>query len=476
MNRNGWIGVGAVVVLAAAVWMISSSRADKPVEVTTSPPRVGDITSTFSAEAYVKTRSVELAPRIIARVTKIFVKEGESVSFGDQIAELYDADLYASYAQAKADYTVAEAKVNQAEDAVELTRLQVSAVVNQAEAIVASSQARYNLVMAGARPEEIAKANDEVDRAKAALDAAESAYHRSQRLYDSGAVSKAKLEHDEMAFKTARAIHQLALDTVELLEAGPTEQDEAAAMAEVEAAIAALETAETGRGEIKLREDDVELAKAMLATAQSQVDLARIRLQDADIKAPFSGVIGHLHLQVGDTASPQQPIASFVEQDGMEIEAEIGDQDMAKITVGQIVEITSASHPGQVFSGTVLRIADEAVQKPNTLIRTRIVRATIDPDQDLKGLLRSGMEVTIKGTGLAAERVLTIPSDALVTEDAKQYVWLLKDGRAVKREIEIGSYTFELTEVTHGLSEDETLILSPKESLEDGIAVVESGS
>ena len=444
---------------------------DDLIEVDIATVTKGSIEASFSAEAYVKTRSVELTPRIAATVTEILVEEGDSVAFGDTVVKLYSADLQAQLTKAERDFDLAETRIEQASATIELARTQVEAEKRRAQAVLESYKAMYDRLVAGARPQEIAKAESEVDRAQAAVDEALDAFDRASKLFSEGAVSRARYEQAELTLKTSQAIHRAAVETVDLLNSGPTPEDVRAAIAEVEAAQASLEAANAREGEVEIRQHDYKLAVAALASVEQQTVLAQLALEDAVIKAPFSGVIGHLHVEVGDLVSPQRPVASFVEQDGMEIEAEIGDQDVAKVTIGQEVQLTSASYPGQTFNGTVVRIAHEAVQKPDTLIRTRIVRATIDPDEESRRLLKSGMEVDVQGRGVVAQQVLTIPSDALVTEDSKNFVWLLAEAKVTKREVEVGTYTFELTEIVTGLDEGDTVVLAPKDELSEGKTV-----
>jgi HlyD family secretion protein len=113
-------------------------------------------------------------------------------------------------------------------------------------------------------------------------------------------------------------------------------------------------------------------------------------------------------------------------------------------------------------------VADEAVQKPNSTIRSRIIRAIIDPDEAAQAALKPGMEVTVHGRGTVASDVLVIPSRGLRGSDQTESIWVVEENRAVIREIEIGRYTFDLTEVISGLKEGDIVIISPKEGLMEG--------
>jgi HlyD family secretion protein len=468
MRRSTAFWTAGLIAAAAGTIVVLQMRPTKPVDVIAYRVESGSISADYSAEAYVKTRSVDIAPQITARVTDILVQEGDVVSPGQPVIQLYKDDLQSNIRLAAIEADVAAARAIQAASAVQLTQLTVEAEIGRAEAVLRSHEAKLSRLESGSRPEEIALAQTEIDRALKELEYAEEAAQRAARLLDRGAISKVKADQAALSYESAKSIHQSAMETLALLKAGPTREDVAAAEAEVEAAEFGVRAAAAREAEIELRKQDQAVAEQAVQAAREAVRAAEVALRNATLNSPFPGVIGHVHVEIGDLVSPLRPAISVVDQANMEVAAEIGDQDSSSIAVGQTVGISAAAHPGRLFQGVVTWVADEAVQKPNSTIRSRIIRAIIDPDEAAQAALKPGMEVTVHGRGTVASDVLVIPSRGLRGSDQTESIWVVEENRAVIREIEIGRYTFDLTEVISGLKEGDIVIISPKEGLMEG--------
>jgi Cu(I)/Ag(I) efflux system membrane fusion protein len=174
-------------------------------------------------------------------------------------------------------------------------------------------------------------------------------------------------------------------------------------------------------------------------------------------------------------ASPAQPLFSIVQSGPKWVMAEVDEQDLAPVRIGQSVAVTAPAYVGREFKGRVERIGGEAV--PQTEIRTgaRIVRVRVAllPETAEEGdMLKPGMEVHVNGRTTLAPKALLVPSDAVTPSNSKQMAWVVREGHAVRAEIECGYAGPKQTEVLRGLRAGDRVVVSGKEGLTDGARVV----
>lgn len=462
-----WVLVGLVVVALGAWFLPGRSRA---VEVEVAIVVRKSIDAPFTAEATVKGETVEVEPELGGRIVRILVKEGDRVALGQQLVEIGALELSRAVDQARALLRASRERIEEAEHSYSLTKRRVETTIKEAESAHAVAIARLNAVLAGPRPQEVSQAQQRIRQAEAFETQAKTDRDRAQRLYDQGALPLADLQRAITAHETAQAQTQIAREALELLKRGATEEQKSEARALVDQASAAVAAAKASREQIDVAEHELAAARATEQQAREALGAAESAQAKAIVKAPFAGIVSHVPAKVGDLAAPGRPLLTLVGQGAVTIEAEIGDQDFSKVSVGQEVEVTAASLPGQSIKGRVARVASEAVQKPGTMLRTRILRATIELSEP-SAVLRPGMEVDVHGAGRVAEDVLVVPSSALVVSGEEQSVWVV-EGRILRmRRVKVGAYTFDSVQVLEGLSEGETVVVSRDVELSEGQTV-----
>jgi HlyD family secretion protein len=474
MKRRTLLAVLSVAVLAALVfWALKSGRG--PIAVSVAEVTVQDISAPFTAEGVVKGETVEVEPEISGRIVAISVREGASVKEGEALVRLSSTELERAVSQAQALRRAAGERVEEARHNYDLTRRRVEAAIREADAAHSLAVARMNAVLAGPRPEEVAQAEQRLRQAETAEAQAKVERDRAQRLFDQGALPQADLQRAIATHDAAMAESRIARESLDLLKKGATEEDRRAARAQVELARTALDSARANREQVDVAEHGLSVARASLDQATEALRSAEAAMSKATIRAPFAGTVSYIPVKVGDLAAPGRPLLTLVGEGPVTVEAEIGDQDFAKVSVGQEVEVSSASRPGAAIRGTVARIASEAVQKPGTALRTRILRATVHI-QDEGQTLRPGMEVDVQGTGVVATSALTIPSAALIAEGEEQRVWVVSDGKVTRRSVKVGAYTFERVQVLDGLKAGEKVVVSAPDALTEGESVTTEGA
>lgn len=318
-----------------------------------------------------------------------------------------------------------------------LDRDALSAAVRAAQASETRARAALADLLAGTRPERIAALVAGVADVAARLDEAKADLERYRRLVleDKTAAPK-KLEE--------------AQTRVRVLEA---ERDRAQASLD-EARAGATPTA-------------IELAKATVAEAEARTHIAQIDLDDAVVRAPFSGTVTQKNRGIGDyvTPAPFIEVLEFVSTDDLEIEADIVESLFAQIIENETpIEIHTDLLPKPL--STVISRRVGAVDPATGTFR---IRAAIPRDAAIRlapgAFLRLSLAVNTR-----AQRLL-IPSSAVVSESDGKYVFVAKDGVMRRTRVEISDTLSEGSIVKSGLAASDRVVIGPRASLADGKAI-----
>ena len=143
---------------------------------------------------------------------------------------------------------------------------------------------------------------------------------------------------------------------------------------------------------------------------------------------------------------------------------EVVEKDVPLVKIGQKAEVRAEAYPNRVFAGTVTRV----VQALNRQTRTMTVEVDL-PNQD--HLLKGGMFARVELVVGKHEHAVQIPADALTRLDELQYVYVVKDGKALQVPVEVGDRVGNRIEITKGLTGEEQLIVSGKDLVSNGTPV-----
>ncbi len=211
-----------------------------------------------------------------------------------------------------------------------------------------------------------------------------------------------------------------------------------------------------------------EAAKAQLDQAQAAVNLARHSLDVSIMRAPFSGVVASKNANVGDVInpmmgsfSPTSGILTLVDFSRIKIRIDVSPADISRVAKGQTAILRVPSLPGEEFRGTVhvVNLAADPLTK-----KFGVEIAVENPQL----VLRPGTfgEITLEVS--TREDALVVPQKAIL---ANEYVFVVENGKAIKRTVTLGLQNSLMIEVTSGLAEGEEVIVEGNFGLEDGAAV-----
>lgn len=207
-----------------------------------------------------------------------------------------------------------------------------------------------------------------------------------------------------------------------------------------------------------------EEAAAAVAEAEAALAVARALLRDADIHAPISGVAGESAVDPGDYLRNGDFVLTIIDADPIEVEFTVPEEHLARLAVGQDVDVQVPSYSQERFGGKLTYIDPEVSQETHSVR----LKATI-PNAD--GRLRPGQFATVRAVLAVHTDAVLVPEEAIVPEGAATWVYVVEDGHAKRRKVELGVRRLGQVEITAGLTGAETVVISGHVRLHEGSAV-----
>jgi membrane fusion protein (multidrug efflux system) len=298
--------------------------------------------------AYLKSHIGLISPKESGYVKEVLFEENQKVRPGDTLVVIDDHDFRAKVAQAEAQVMLEMASAQ----TLETDKRAQSAMIRQEQANIAASEAGVE---------------------KSVKD-----LKRFSNLAAEGAISAQTRDTAESAYKQAKAERDKYVSTRQ----------------EAESRLSSLDAR-------------IEEAKARLKAAQAALELARIDLSNTHISAPFEGIIGNRSVQVGQLVQPGNALAYLIPANGLFVEANFKETQIAHMKTGQAVEIRVDALPGRVFEGIVDSFApasgsefsllppENATGNFTKIVRRVPVKIKFRPGADIAHL-RPGLSTTVK--------------------------------------------------------------------------------
>ncbi|HXM07895.1 MAG TPA: efflux RND transporter periplasmic adaptor subunit [Candidatus Acidoferrum sp.] len=347
---------------------------------------------------------VATVPTLIAgNVQQIYVKAGDPVSAGQTLATIENPTLSYQAAGSQADYTSASANVTAAQVQERNAGVGYRATVqttlsqlNDARRIYLADRSLY---------ENKAIPRNQLDEDKAKLDQAQVAFDQAQQQEQLGAVSG--FNGNSVAYAQAAA------------------------------------------------------RKSQILSAQDQQQLAFTR-----VTAPFDGTIQTVAtqandatrtLQSGDPVTQGQALFTIAHAGNFVVKAEVDEQDVIDVRIGQRVNVGGQDFPGRTILGHVTRIAPVAAKSADANNTAKQVETTIALDSS-PSFLRDGMSADVDILTTYVPHAIVLPNDAVTTEGSHSYVYVVENGVAHKRIVRIGKASDTQTWISSGLRPGEVVV------------------
>lgn len=424
--RWPWL-VSAFVVLAvsAGAWQWSTMAAEPAVQtLRVRLPEPGDAEPeavALNATGYVMAaHKIELASKVIGRVAWVGVEMGDKIQKDQVLVRLEDDEFKARVAQQQG-------------------------LLDNAKAMLAELEA-------GSRPEEIATAKAKLDQAQAELANAQISLDRLQAVASSRAISRQQIDDADALVQSRRAQLDQQRQQYELAKIGP-------------------------------RKEQIDGQRATVRQLEGALAMVMLDLQNTVIRAPIAATVLQRNVEVGEFVTTgfvgdrgaKGYVLSIADLNDLRVELDISQNDFAKVSAKQACRIVTDAYPDKKYRGIVDLISPEANrQKATVQVRVKV----LDPDD----LLKPDMNATVSflaptrprsGSAGSAERPPVRVPGTCVRDGA---VFVVENGKAIKRPVTIVRGAGADVEVRQGLIGGEDLILNPPESLQDGARVKMAGS
>ncbi|KPJ57333.1 hypothetical protein AMJ49_01920 [Parcubacteria bacterium DG_74_2] len=207
----------------------------------------------------------------------------------------------------------------------------------------------------------------------------------------------------------------------------------------------------------KPRQEDIDLYESQVDQAQAQVRLLENQLEDAILRSPIDGQVIKINKKIGEQVQPmvQDVVISLLSDNPFQIKTDIYEEDIVKIKVGNPVDISLVSFPGQIFKGKIISI------DPAEKLKEGVVYYEINIDfEDAPEGVKPGMSADLVIKTASKENVLIIPEKAIRKKDDRIIVQILRNRAVEEREIEVGLRGNDMVEIISGLKEGDKIILS----------------
>jgi membrane fusion protein, multidrug efflux system len=211
-------------------------------------------------------------------------------------------------------------------------------------------------------------------------------------------------------------------------------------------------------------QSEQERAEATARGAEAEYQLLKVRLDHTTVRAPFSGVVGRRLVSLGDYVTTSTGLMSIQTVSPQRAVFQVPERYADKLKVGQQVTFRVAALPGRAFSGRV-DFVDPVVQLPG---RTITVKALVpNPRRELQ----SGMFIEVRLATDVRPSAVVIAEDAVLPIQGTNYVWVAVDGKAARRQVELGVRTPGFVEVRTGVEAGEQVVVGGQERLAEGAPV-----
>ena len=299
-------------------------------------------------DAYVGGDITVIAPKVAGFIEQVAVTDNQRVEAGDLLVKLDDRDYKAALARAEA---AAEAQ----------------------RATLANLDATRRLQLAV------------IAQARASITAAEAEVKRSHE--------------DEVRFRDLSAHSAASIQVYQKAEADYKE-----ALAQDQKSRAAADAAER---QLEVIDTQKRQTEAALAEADASVDLARLNLSYTELRAPIAGVVGNRSARTGAYASIGTQLISLVPAQGLWVDANFKESQLASMRAGLPVKVTADVLPGHKFAGHVASLApatgaqfsvlpaENATGNFTKIVQRVPVRIVLDGDASTLGQLRPGLSVSV---------------------------------------------------------------------------------
>jgi membrane fusion protein, multidrug efflux system len=209
---------------------------------------------------------------------------------------------------------------------------------------------------------------------------------------------------------------------------------------------------------------ELERAEATMRSNEAQLARLKVRLDRTLVRAPFAGLVGQRFVSLGDYVDTGTRLVTLQTVTPQRASFQVPERYADQLKVGQQVSFRVAAVPGRQFTGKV-DFVDPVVQLPG---RTITVKARVpNPRRELQ----AGMFIEARLATAVRPDAVVVPEDAILPLQGSNFVWVVTDGKATRRQVELGVRTPGFVEVKNGVERAELVVVGGQERLAEGAPV-----
>ena len=301
----------------------------------------------------------------------------------------------------------------------------------------------------------------------------------------------AQIEHADIDAQLEAARRGVAEAEAQLAQAVATRDEDARNLERQRAlakdGIATTATLTAAESAAQVSAARVKSAEAAIASARARVHVTEEALENANVRAPFDGVVIRKRAEVGETVSPfgvagqatreGGAIATIADLRELEVQTEVNENSIGKLKAGMPAAVTVQAYQDQAFKGRVRDIFPSA-DRAKSIVEVRV--SILNPDVHVKPEMtasvtfqepRKQARAHDAGSATPAPPTVLIPKRSVTEQNGKPYVWVVTGGTAVRREVALGPDRIDQVEVKSGVVAGDTLIMNAPAGLTNGAPV-----
>jgi len=297
----------------------------------------------------------------------------------------------------------------------------------------------------GLRSEQLSIAEADLKKAELALQDAQSAYDRAAWRPEIGMLPQsANLQRATLDYQRALANYKLQVAAID----DTSFKSAAAQLAQAKAQLDKLQRAPTP--------EDLAVAQAQVDQAKAALAQAKLRLDDAILRAPFAGTVLSCNARVGEMANAATAAVVLGDLQSYYIATTVDETDVGRLQVGQDATITLDAFPEVSLRGKVTSI--DLLGKSVQGVVSYAAEIEVLPTEVA---IRPGMTAIADIVVAKKEGVITVPNRAVKRDSrGKYYVEVLSNGKVQQRFVSPGLSNELMTELTSGVDEGEEVVVS----------------
>jgi HlyD family secretion protein len=409
-NRTLFLLLLVVIIGVAVFLVVRNAKAEPSTQFQTSEVKRGDLTATIGATGTVRAQQSTVLPwQTAGMVEKVHPQVGDTVKKDEVLAELAKTSLPQNIIMAEADLATAQKTLD---DLMSSNTAEAQAVVN------------------------LRNAQDAYDKASDYYDSLHKKYKYDRIIY-----IRIMTPFGMKRIPRIKTVKVDKADEETIQKAG---QDLDLAKAKLDDAQRAYDQMKNGNT------SEIQAAQARVDAAQATINLARV-------VAPFDGTVTEADSLPGDQVTAGQTAFRVDDLSSLFVDVDVSEVDINNVELGQPVTLTFDAILGKTYNGEVVEVAQVGTSEQG-VVNFQVTVHLTDADEAVKPGMTAAVNIVVNQINDS----LLVPNRAVRLVDGQRVVYILVDGKPVKKELRLGASSDTMSVLLVGdLKEGDLVILNP---------------